>query len=239
MTVGLIAALPAELRCLARQIGAFNTPIPINPKLVGLVSGMGPERAGRAAQSLIEANITALVSWGTACALDPALRPGDLVLADIVIAGDGRRFTPDPEWRSRLSAALIEAGLTVHTGPLAETAGRLDSTRTKSALAARTGALAADMETAAIMKVACSARRPCLAIRAISDTATMALPATVLDQIDAYGRPLWQPFLYEIVRSPAQLSRLVRLAAAMYAATVSLARAARAAENALQTSGRE
>ena len=63
-------------------------PVRLNERTFLILSGMGRDRAKRAAQTLVEENVDCLVSFGTAGALSPALRPGDLVLPqEIVFVG--------------------------------------------------------------------------------------------------------------------------------------------------------
>ena len=60
-------------------------PVRLNERTFLILSGMGRDRAKRAAQTLVEENMDCLVSFGTAGALSPALRPGDLVLPQEIV----------------------------------------------------------------------------------------------------------------------------------------------------------
>ena len=68
MSMGIIAALPQECRCLKK----------VNASV--LCSGVGAERAAWAANQLVKAGSDRLVSWGFAGGLDPTLKPGTLLL---------------------------------------------------------------------------------------------------------------------------------------------------------------
>ena len=67
--IGVVCALAAEARPLARLAGASVS-----------VSGMGGDAAAAAARALIDSGATALLSWGLAGALDPALAAGALAV---------------------------------------------------------------------------------------------------------------------------------------------------------------
>lgn len=103
---------------------------------------------------------------------DPAaVRPGDLVVATEV-RGPGSTV-PCPS-APALATALRRLGLRVHSGPLYSD-GRLATGAARRALTA-TGALAVDMESAALAAMA--AGRPFAVVRAV---------------VDAPGYPLWHP----------------------------------------------
>ncbi|HEY0425948.1 MAG TPA: hypothetical protein VGC82_21710, partial [Rhodopila sp.] len=69
--LGFVTGLAAEARIASR----FGYPVRV---------GGTPAGAGVAASELIEQGATALVSFGLAGGLDPALRPGTVVVASIV-----------------------------------------------------------------------------------------------------------------------------------------------------------
>ena len=237
LNVGLITALPAEARCLTNQIIGLNTPVQINHQLVCLICGMGTERAYQAAQCLLKLNIKALVSWGTAGALIKELRSGDFVIPDIIYSVHGDTYLPDSEWRRRIAQHLRRIPITIHSGPLAETANFLTSNQQKSDLHAKTGASATDMETAAIIKIANDAGLPCIAIRSIVDEIDMVLPEEILKHINAYGKPDLLNLLVQILKTPRQIALLYQLSHAMKAAINTLTTVARETNGVLMYQG--
>ena len=60
-------------------------PVRLNERTFMILSGMGRDRAKQAALALAGEDVDCLVSFGTAGALSPALRPGDLVLPQEII----------------------------------------------------------------------------------------------------------------------------------------------------------
>jgi adenosylhomocysteine nucleosidase len=99
-----------------------------------------------------------LVSFGLAGALVPGLEPGTLVSAERIVDGEGTTL-----WEGR---ALPVPG--ARAGALCAVDRVIDDAREREALAARTGALAVDMESG---RLAASGRLTG-AVRAISDTAS-------------------------------------------------------------------
>jgi len=153
--------------------------------LVGL-SGAGPEAAARCAALLAERGATALLSWGCAAALDPGLKPGDLVLPRQIIGVDGQTLETDPAWRGRLAAQLMPH-LPVCEGNLLESRRIVSSAQEKKALFASTGATALDMESAAAARAALVFKLPFLAVRSIVDPADVSIPPSIAAAFDENG----------------------------------------------------
>ncbi|MFH0340851.1 MAG: purine phosphorylase [Chromatiales bacterium] len=220
--LGIVTALSAEARCIAKA-GAVPGLMRIGDTLL-YVSGIGQARARQAAEALVAQGARALLSWGTAGALASALRPGDVILPDTILVSD-IPFPVDAAWRTRLAARLAQH-LTVHTGALLHTTEVIRTADKKRMLFERTGALAVDMESAAVAQVARRAKIPFAVLRAIVDPQTMAIPAAALTAIDELGRPRIAGLLAALAREPRDLLALVRLSACFRAALASLKRAA-------------
>lgn len=108
-----------------------------------LRTGMGPKAADRAVRAALHdpsAADTAVLTTGFCAGLAPGMRPGDVVVPD-----DGHES-------AALVAALKAAGHSVHTGTLAESDHVVRGAE-RTALAA-TGAIAVDMESAAMRRAA-------------------------------------------------------------------------------------
>jgi len=125
-----------------------------------LRTGMGPKAADRAVREALhdrDPRDTAVLTTGFCAGLAPGMRPGDVVVAD-----DGHE-------NAVLAAALKAAGHTVHTGPLAESDHVVRGAE-RTALAA-TGAIAVDMESAAMRRAALAeGARQVAAARVVVDT---------------------------------------------------------------------
>jgi len=173
--LGIVAALEMERRWI-RSPGA----------LVEL-SGIGDTRAEHAANQLVERGATALVSWGVAGGLDPNLSAGTVVFPDAVIAGDGSRSEVDLEWRDRL-LERVRGRVVSSTSPLYHATSVITTADEKSSLYERFGAGAADMESAAVARVALANHLPWIAVRVVIDAADQELPEAILTATGADGR---------------------------------------------------
>ncbi|GAB4283876.1 MAG: hypothetical protein Kow0092_38540 [Deferrisomatales bacterium] len=207
----MVAALPGEARALARAAVPPGGSHPLAGRGVLLLGGVGPLRAGLAARALVRRGVGGLVSWGVAAGLCPAVGPGAVVIPETVIGPDGCEYRCDRRWRSQLLLRL--AGVVrVHRGPLAGAAGELRGTEPKRALHRATGAVAADMESAAVARVACGSSVPFLAVRAVVDPAGFAVPACALRGVDGLGQRRLLRLLGALVEHPREAAGLVRLA---------------------------
>lgn len=183
--------------------------------------------AAQSAQALVSAGAGALVSWGMAGGLDPALVAGTVFLPSEVVASDGTTLLTAPSWRERLSEALRAQGgpvlpVVLH-GRLLTSPRAIGSLADKAALFHQTGAAAVDMESLAIAEIAHTHRLPFLAIRVIVDSAEDALPRAVTAAADSEGQlQVWR-LMGALARAPADVAPLIRLAQRYRVANRSLA----------------
>jgi adenosylhomocysteine nucleosidase len=224
LTVGLVVALKAEARSLIKTAVAPETCVRLSDSTLLRLAGMGPERARNAAKSLINAGATALVSWGCAGALQVSILPGTLVLPEKILASDQTSLPVDQPWRERLLQCL-QPHVDITTGTLIESLSVVNGPPEKTALFERSGALVVDMESAAIACVAAAAERPFLAVRAVSDSATMTLP--FLNATDAFGRVHLFRLLTDLIRRPHLLPNVIRVGLAFRAAQNTLKKVVR------------
>jgi adenosylhomocysteine nucleosidase len=224
--IGVAAALTAEARLFAEWRATPARRSLAQSPLSITVTGVGAERAQDGARSLLAAGADALVSFGFAAGLAPDLAPGTLVLPRRVLGVSGRAHGVD----GRLHAGLAER-LSAHTisdGMLAEVRGPLWDGAAKQALHARSGAVAADMESAAIASVAEQSHVPFLAVRAIVDGASREIPRCARGALAGDGSVRPAGLLLGVLKRPWELVALLRLARDFSAAAQALASAAAA-----------
>jgi len=225
--IGVVAALPAEARTLTGRSQATGSLCHEFPGLLVSISGIGPTAADNAARRLVADGAGALISWGCGAGLAADVQPGQLVLPQIIIDVMQRRnFTVDSAWHQQLTNTLETAGMTLRTASLVSVAVPLTNRDIKQRLHRETGAIIADMESAAVAAVAHENNLPFLAVRAIADDLSVALPAEVLAILDARGRPSLPRLLVKLLWRPSLAIQLGRLGSAFYAAQKTLARVA-------------
>jgi len=190
------------------------------PHLVFCVGG-SPGRARACAERLIEKGASRLLSFGVAGGLDKSLESGALVLADAVIDQDGTEFPTDTEWRHGLASLypVTEGAIVTIERPAASIAE-------KCRLSQRTNAIAVDMESAGVAYVARENGVPFMALRAIADDASRAIPQCALSGLkeDGSTRPI--AVLSRLAFRPWELVPLLQLAGDTKRAMNSLSRVA-------------
>jgi adenosylhomocysteine nucleosidase len=221
---GVVTALDVEARTLGRLIRKGELAALSDGTLVA-VSGIGAAAAARSAQALVDRGATALVSWGMAGGLDPALAAGTICVPSSVMARDGIELPTDPHWREILCAA-IAAREPVNVGKLLTEPTALADVAGKASAFRDTGAVAVDMESVAIAAVAARHRVPFVAVRVIVDTALDAVPGAVI-AATCGGSVRIAGLLRELVMAPGDIGGLIRLAMRYTAAKRSLAAVAR------------
>ncbi|MCP4407237.1 MAG: hypothetical protein GY807_05640 [Gammaproteobacteria bacterium] len=219
--LGICCALTAELRTLTRNGIAPGELAYLDQNTVITLTGIGREQARRGASRLIAEGAGALLSWGSAAALDEDLKPGDIVLPRTISSVDGKIFTANKDWHQRLSQHFGKK-FEVHTGALAETYAVLTDIAQKRSLAASQGAIAADMETAAIAEICQRTGILWIAVRAISDTVTMRVPQRLVKAVNEVGVMPLPHIVTEVILHPQDWLTVIRLARGMHSAQTSL-----------------
>jgi adenosylhomocysteine nucleosidase len=127
------------------------------------------------------------VSWGVAGGLDPNLSPGTVILPDAIIGADGSSHGVDLEWRDRLLERLGGRVVT-STSMLYIVTSVITTVDEKRTIHERFGAGAADMESAAVARVAVEKDIPWIAVKVVVDAADQELPAAILTATGDDGR---------------------------------------------------
>jgi hopanoid-associated phosphorylase len=173
------------------------------------VSGIGRVAAEAGARALVEAGVSALMTFGMAGGLDPALKAGSVVLPCEMISADGTRFAASRSWRERVAAAVSPLRA-VAEGNLLTSAYAIDTPADKAAAFHDTGAAAVDMESAAVAEIASHHNLPFIAVRVIVDTAADTLPRAVVNASRA-GRVQIGRLIAGLVLAPGEIGALIRL----------------------------
>ncbi len=188
--IGLVTGLRAEAR-IAGRIGTARA------------GGGTPDGARLAALALVAEGVTALVSFGLAGGLDPALLAGDMVDAAEILA-DGVRYATDAGLVARLHGRP--------SGTIVATSGVVATAAAKAALHGDTGAVAVDLESGAVARVAREAGLPFAVLRAVCDPAIRTLPRAALVALDAHGAIGGWRIALALFKRPGDIAGLLALA---------------------------
>jgi adenosylhomocysteine nucleosidase len=214
---GIIVALAQELSTLKTVPDALWEPSLARGKFVFLTesillihAGAGAENACHAAEKLISKGAMQLMSWGCAAALSPELKMGDLVLAESVCHIDGRQLSVNAQWHEHVKRCLGRR-VTAGRGALLQSAQMVTRKEEKQLLHQNTGAIALDMESFSIAQVAQHYAIPFLAVRSISDPASMDLPEVVMRSLTVEGEVDVPKMMFSVVRQPKEIPHLIQL----------------------------
>jgi adenosylhomocysteine nucleosidase len=174
------------------------------PDIEAIASGGDPVQL-EAVLDRLAATASGIISIGIAGALAAGLPVGQWVVADAVLV-DGESLPTDPAWTSRLAARLPEAARGVLLGVNAMVA---EATQ-KASLHRTTGAVAVDMESHIVARVARRHRLPFAAARVISDAAHHDLPPAARVGMRLDGGMDLPAVLRSLLANPGQLPALIR-----------------------------
>lgn len=217
--VGIVVALPEELRTLTRNKLKQGEYCRLGDHWVAF-SGAGIENAAKSAQLLLDNGAQRLLSWGCAAGLDNELKPGDLVLANQVLTEQDQFDTAQP-WCTDIQQALGNT-VPIKIGKLFTSIELVSCSRDKQQIQRRSQAIALDMETAAIAAVARQAGVPFLAFRCIADPVSMDLPKAVLAGLNDKGQIDLAKLLRHLLLHPWEVIGLIRLGLHFHAAQKTL-----------------
>ena len=216
--LGILAGLQSEARCVSPFI-----PADCRAFVSVALSGARAEGAKAACARLIAAGASHLLSFGLAGGLEPALRPGALLVPDRLILPDRTVKAVDAAWHAELLDLLGDLSPVIGSHLGSDLA--IGSAAEKSALFAETGALGVDMESHIL--AAAAAGLPCALLRVVCDAAGDTLPPAALAAIRPDGSTDLLAVLGSVLARPSQIPGLGRLA-----------QSSKAAERVLKTCGR-
>ena len=210
MITGIVVALPEELTTLTSKKIDKGRCFYITDKLLVVYSGAGHVNAKSASELLVAKGANQLISWGCAAALSESLKPGDLILADELIDAGNVVMATSADWLAYAKNSLAKF-VVIQSGRLAESTSIVSSSKEKKQLHSTTGAIALDMESAAVARVAKQHILPFLTIRVIADPVNMDLPRAIYYSLNDQGEMVLRKLLLFLFLHPAELTGLIKL----------------------------
>ena len=191
--------------------------------------GIGHRRASEAARRALNSLPSAelVIGTGVVGALSSGLKPGDLVLSDriLTIDGDGQMaeqvIAVSDSHLLTIGRSLASAGISYSTGAILTSHRVLASGDEKRRAKENTGAIAVDMETAAIAAEATARGIPFVAIRAVLDEVDDDVVGAEMADADGNVRPLAATSY--LIRNPATMLKLPKMIRNLSRATASIA----------------
>ena len=208
--IGVIIPLIQEAAVFNPPKSATRQPIQISDNLLLFISGIGEENATNAVEVLAP-KVSHLISWGTAAGLNENLQPGDLLLPDLISDKNQTEYLTDSSFKNKLVKSLAD-DMAYESGLLCESTSVLKDEKEKEDFHRQTKALACDMESATIARLASQKNIPFNAIRVVADDYWTGIPQAVHLSIDKNGGFSVVSFLFKILLRPGDIGKVVRLA---------------------------
>jgi len=181
------------------------------PGTTFLQTGVGPGPVRSAAGAIRAARPAGLISIGTAGGLRPGLGPGHLLLPARNTTEQGEVFPVTPAWHARICNCLADH--VVETGTILSVDQAVRNPRDKQRLAAHSGAVALDMESAELARIAAQNAIPFLVVRTIADPHDQPLPLAAVAALSSRGDLQIAALLGRLLRRPGEIAALIRLQA--------------------------
>lgn len=201
--LGIVTGLLIESRSISRVVRRHPTD---NAPLITAAAG-DASRAYDAARDMAAQGVGGLVSFGMAGGLDPALRPGDIVVADSVQYPDGTNSATHSAWRDAIATALGAQSGVVYGSDHA-----LCAAAEKQALFTEHSLRIVDMESHGVARAARDHDLPFLVVRAVADPAAMPIPTAARNGVGPGGERRALRVLAGLLRRPSELPAIIRLA---------------------------
>lgn len=193
----IVTGLPQEAR------------IATGPGVTVICSSSDPNQLRAQLGAFDASKVRGIISFGVAGGLDPALHPGDIVIATEIVAANASWTTSDFFTADMINDARAD-GRRVVRGILAGAEEVVLNPTDKATLRAETSAIGVDMESHIAAAYAASAGLPFTAVRVISDPASRALPEIAANALKPDGNiDIWK-ILRGIARRPSVIPDLVR-----------------------------
>jgi adenosylhomocysteine nucleosidase len=209
--LGIITALIPEARCFIRR------PVPCQVQRITdgisiIVSGIGLQRVEIATKQILDAGVTSLLVTGTCGALSPGLKPGDIVMPGMVISEINEALDLSSTWYDDAASILQDFPVTIHRQSLISSHRIISRAEDKHRLYNDSQAIAVDMESARVIKLAKFHRVPVLVLRTVIDPTDFTIPEFILKNSGPYGDTSVFSLIKSCLAKPGRLGPLCRLA---------------------------
>lgn len=209
MTLGVLCGLRSEAKIADKLPNAF------------VACGAARQASSESlARQLVDKKVKRLISFGLAAGLSSDMEAGDLLLGATVVSEKGA-WEADESWNAR----LLEYLPCYQCAPIWGSDVILATVKDKARCAARSGCLAADMESHIVARAAVKAGIPFNVLRAVSDTFDVDLPGAVFVPLLDDGGVNLRGVFASIFKEPRQIPDLARLGFATHKALSGLRQA--------------
>ena len=207
--IGIIVPLIQEASVFKIKKKDTKRPIEISDNLLLYVSGVGIKNATKAVDALTP-HVSQLISWGTAAGLSKILKPGDLLLPDLIMDESGTEYATNSNFKDQI-IKLLPNSLSYESGLLCESTTILKGVEDKEAFGKKYNAMACDMESATIAKMAIQRGISFNVLRFVSDDYSTRIPKSIYASINEEGDFNISKFLIQLISKPKDIFQIIHL----------------------------
>jgi hopanoid-associated phosphorylase len=171
-----------------------------------IVAGSDNSSLAEKIEAAVARGARALLSFGICGALSPELAIGTVVVGTEAVC-QNQRWHADEAWSNALARACRSTN-----GVVLGSDSVLLTQDSKAALHGQTGAIAADMESHIVARVASERGLPFAVLRAVSDDAQHALPPAAPFGLNTEGHVDYSAVMLSLLDEPSQFRALIRTA---------------------------
>ena len=202
--LGIIVALEQESRLLR---GIF-------PVERIWISGIG-KKAYDVVKDISKTGITHLICTGTAAALSPGLRKGELIVpSHLLYYITKEKIGVDVDCHEKILTLLADTSLKTDTLLCYDQI--ISEPYQKYLLYKETGCIALDMESFYVLKACLEEGVKFICIKSISDTFNMKVPNWISECLDDCGAILVKNFIKKLILNPLDIAALFSLITAFF-----------------------
>ncbi len=217
----LAPAMPTA--SVAALVGlAFEARIAATSGVLVLCRDAAEDEMSRTLALAVRSGCRGLISFGVAGGLVADLRPGDCIVASSIVDHSGS-WSTDPRWSDRLLQLVPDA----RPGKIVGVNAVVSDPPSKRELHRLTGAVAVDMESHLVARIAAAYELSCATLRVVIDPVHRTVPRAATAAVRPGGCTDLNFLVRELVRHPSQVPGLLRIAGDACVANYTLLRLAR------------
>jgi len=179
--------------------------------VLSVLSGGDPVALGASLKNIDPTTIRAVVSFGVAGGLAPALNPADIVVASAIKDASGAVYPADPQLLQQIESSLQTHNIIFHEGGDFGSAAAVLDANAKQSLGAQTNTQSVDMESQVAAAWAEANHLPFAMLRTISDPQPLTVPAIALTALNPDGSINYDAVMDDISKHPGDLQPLLQL----------------------------
>lgn len=180
----------------------------LTPSIILYIGGMGENNALKAMKILKTNGATSILSWGMCAAIAPNLKPGDIIMPNIIQDQNLSQYNQNTDYVNNIKSNKLQ-NIKIYTDPLLHSSKIIYTPENKSKLFNKYQAIAIDQESFPIAMFCTKARLNYFCIRSVFDAQNYALPETIFSLNNIILLPSLIANYFKATKALKSMSRLI------------------------------